>query len=83
MHLNVWDTARTLRQLALGEIAIHCAQRSWPELRGNRATLEATLVTALNARVAPWGLSIERVHLTDLVITRGHRHYVDGMEKAS
>lgn len=83
MYLNVWNTATTIRLLALGEIASHCARLSWAELRGPRAAFEASLVGALNQRVTPWGLVVERVHLTDLVVTRGHRHYVDGMEKAS
>lgn len=83
MWLNVWDTVRTMKQLALGEIASHCAHRPWAELRDQRPVLEAALVIAINARVAPWGLIVERVHLTDLVITRGHRHYVDGMERGA
>jgi regulator of protease activity HflC (stomatin/prohibitin superfamily) len=83
MWLHVWNTQKTLGQLVLGEIATQCAQRAWAELRDQRVTLESSLVTAINARVIPWGIEIDRVHLTDLVITRGHRHYVDGMEKAS
>lgn len=83
MWTSVWNAEKTLGLVALGEIATRCAQRSWCELRTNRPAIEADLVHGLNTRVAPWGLCIERVHLTDLVITRGHRHYVDGMEKAS
>jgi regulator of protease activity HflC (stomatin/prohibitin superfamily) len=83
MWLTVWNTRVTLGQVAIGEIATRCSVRSWDGLRGDRAGLEAALVAGLNERAASWGLCIDRVHLTDLVVTRGHRHYVDGMEKSA
>jgi regulator of protease activity HflC (stomatin/prohibitin superfamily) len=83
MYLHVWNVDRTLALLAIGEIATQCAQRTAAGLIDDRATLETALAAALNDRTVQWGLTIERVHLTDLVVTRGHRHYVDGMEKAS
>lgn len=81
MFLMVWNVDRTLGQLALGEIATRCAQQTAATLFDDRAGLERLLTEALNGRTQPWGITVDRVHLTDLVITRGHRFYVDGMEK--
>lgn len=80
VFLGSWNTEIALKQIALGIIASYCASRSWSELTTNRRQIEAHLVDELNSRVGTdWGLLIERVHLTDLVRARPHRHYVDGM----
>jgi regulator of protease activity HflC (stomatin/prohibitin superfamily) len=83
MWLNVWNTTATLSQRAIGEIASLCARESWDSLRSDRSALERNLVDALNALAGDWGIEILQVRLTDLVITRGHRHYLDGMEKSA
>jgi regulator of protease activity HflC (stomatin/prohibitin superfamily) len=83
MKLGIWNTVTTLGLIALGEIATRCASQSWPQLKSNRAALESDLRGFVNARIATWGVEVSAVNVTDMIITRGHRHYVDGMEKSA
>jgi regulator of protease activity HflC (stomatin/prohibitin superfamily) len=81
MHIAIWSPDVTILKVAAGEIASLCAIESWEGLRTNRPRLESRLTASLNERVAPWGLCVDRVHLTDLVLlAKPHRHYVEGMK---
>lgn len=81
LYGTVWSAERTVCRLAIGEIASYCAAEPWARLSTRRAAVEAELLARLNARVRDWGLRVPRVHLTDLVKVRPHRHYVDGLAK--
>lgn len=75
---RVWNVDSSIKALAAGRILSDVAQRSWEDLHGNaRADLEATLRAAINSAVSGWGVTIERVHLTDCVKSRAHRVYLD------
>jgi regulator of protease activity HflC (stomatin/prohibitin superfamily) len=77
MWRGLWNTEASLGKLALGIIATECARQEWEYLRTQRVPLETELRATLNAQMGRWGVSIERVHLTDLVIAKPHRHYMD------
>lgn len=74
---EVWNVETSLGKVALGEIATFCATKDWCGLQSEREKLERSLEKQLNNRVARWGLLIVRVCLTDLVLARPHRHYLD------
>lgn len=75
----VWDGEESLQRLALGRIASYLAEKDAAHLRADRGALERRLRTDLNRSVKDWGLNVTRVHLTDCVRIRAHRHYVDGI----
>lgn len=79
MWRNLWNSENTLAKIAVGDIATYCAGEDWSHLATERHTVEAEIKQRLNTRCSPWGIEIESVRLTDLVVVRGHRHYVDGM----
>lgn len=80
-YREVWNTETTLQRVALGEIATHCAREEWDYLRTQRVATETMLLAALNERVTRWGINVSRIHLTDLVLVRPYRHYLDGKDK--
>lgn len=81
MWLNLWNSENTLAKITVGELASYCAGEDWAHLASERRKVETEIVQRLNERCSDWGILIESVRLTDLVATRGHRHYVDGMAR--
>jgi regulator of protease activity HflC (stomatin/prohibitin superfamily) len=82
-YRGLWGMENTLKKVAIGVIATECARMEWPRLRSERVIVEAELLATLNERIAAWGLRIERLHLTDLVAAKPHRHYMDGALSAA
>lgn len=78
MHLRLWNTETTLRQIAAGVMASTCAGKAWASLQADRPALEAEIREAVNGALAEAGVEVLRLHLTDLVVVRPHRHYLDG-----
>lgn len=76
---KVWGIEATLRNVALGIITSHCLALTWDEVRA-RDGIEATLLERIRTETAEWGVEITRLHLTDCIATRGHRHFVDGLK---
>ena len=76
---TVWNIEKTMAQAALGRLCSSCASRSYPELIA-RGVEEALLLEMNRDLGEGWGISFTRLHLTDCVKLRAHRHYVDGMK---
>jgi regulator of protease activity HflC (stomatin/prohibitin superfamily) len=77
---TLWSMESSLGKLALAVLASAVSQMSLDHLRTERSAAESELLSRLNAVAAGWGLKIVRLHLTDCVPLRAHRHYVDGIE---
>jgi regulator of protease activity HflC (stomatin/prohibitin superfamily) len=77
MYRSVWHAEKTLGLIAVGHIASDCAAMTWPQLR-KRRSVEANLLVSLNSIMAPRGIEVLGVRLTDCVPSRAYRHYHDG-----
>lgn len=81
MYTNLWDVENSLKTMALGKIASSCAVESWEYLATNREDLEQGLLEELNEEFKDFGVQVLRVHLTDLVLAKPMRHYLDNSYK--
>jgi regulator of protease activity HflC (stomatin/prohibitin superfamily) len=76
---TVYDMDDSLSRLAIGRIASHVACLRAASLKTKRDQLEANLVADLAVAAAAWGIEVTRVHVTDCVRIKAHRHYVEGI----
>lgn len=76
---NVWNLEVTMAKTALGRLCSSSSRRSYEQLmaRGTESELLAEMQRELGE---PWGIRFTRLHLTDCVRLRAHRHYMDGMK---
>ena len=82
-YRNVWSTKESLGCTLLGILCTSCAGRAWPDLIRDRRGLEAALLAEVSEVVACWGIAVDAVNLTDLVLTTAHHHYTDGSMKGA
>lgn len=75
MWQNVSDVQTSLRDVALGFLAERCSASTWDELQGGRSILGGSLAVHMTDTVAPWGVEVVRVQLTDLVRVRPYRFF--------
>lgn len=73
MDLAVVDLDVTLTREAAGWMATKIADRTYQELRGDRAAIQRALRESLARRVDQWGVKIEVVMLTDFSRARVYR----------
>lgn len=74
---SVWNGEASLKATAIGFLTSTVAGKEWAALATDRKGLEAELRDSLGAVVAPWGVAITRVYLTDLVEARQYRLFGD------
>ncbi|MFL5481151.1 MAG: SPFH domain-containing protein [Gemmatimonadaceae bacterium] len=78
---TLWAAVSNINQsvtnMAIGYLATECTKRSWTDLTERRDEVQAELAALMSKRLAPWGVEITQVFITDLVEARQWRVFSD------
>lgn len=74
---SVWNGEASIKATAIGFLTSTVAGKDWASMAANRNGFENELRESLGAVVAPWGVEVTRVYLTDLVEARQYRLFGD------
>lgn len=78
---SVWNFEASISGALLGLLCSACAQRHFDDMTKDRAALEAALRIEINTTCEAWGVTVERINLTDLLPTEGRHFSTDGSIK--
>ncbi len=70
MYTKVQDLSDSLGSTALGHLSEWARERTLEELLSTRAAFRRSLRETMTTRVREWGVKINDVHITDLVVAK-------------
>jgi regulator of protease activity HflC (stomatin/prohibitin superfamily) len=73
----VANIERSVTNISIGHLATECTKRSWEDLTDRRVDVQVELARIMSERLAPWGVEVTQVFLTDLVEARQWRLFGD------
>jgi regulator of protease activity HflC (stomatin/prohibitin superfamily) len=74
---SVWNGEASIKATAIGFLTSTVAGKDWQVMATDRKGFERELCASLGHVVAPWGVEVTRVYLTDLVEAKQYRLFGD------